>query len=89
MAKASRPGQTEKLSISLEKSAADVLRRRARRLYRGNLSAAVAEGIRRIEEEEGREALVLWLGAAGDATSAERRAIVAEWKRPRRSRRAA
>lgn len=89
MSRRSRPGNTEKLSISLDEEAVAVLRRRAQRLHAGNLSAAVAEGVRRLEEEEGREALVRWLGAAGEASEAERRAIVGEWGRPKRSRRVA
>jgi hypothetical protein len=75
-----RAGQTEKISISLGRTELVALRRRARRLYGGNLSAAVAEGVRRIQEEEGREALVEWLGESGDASAAERAALRAEWQ---------
>ena len=82
--KTKRAGKTEKLSISLDVGDVAQLKRRAARLYGGNLSAAVAEGIRRVREEEGREALVKWLGAAGMATDAERRAIVAAWATKRR-----
>jgi hypothetical protein len=74
-----RAGRTEKISVSLERSDVLALRRRAKKLYGGNLSAAVAEGARRILEEEGREALVTWLGGAADATAEERAAVVAEW----------
>ena len=68
-----------------------VLRRRAKKLYGGNLSAAVAEAARRIREEEGREALVAWLGAAAEATPEEREATRAEWRgeTPKRRRRPA
>jgi hypothetical protein len=77
--KAGRAGQTDKISVSLDRTDLAALRRRARLLYGGNLSAAVAEGVRRVREEEGREALVAWLGKAGDATPAERDALRAEW----------
>src|SRR5260370_40366038 len=50
-----RVGRTEKISVSLERSDLQALRRRAKRLYGGNVSAAIAEGARRIREEEGRE----------------------------------
>lgn len=77
-----RAGQTDKVSISLDRSELSTLRKRARRLYGGNLSAVIAEGVRRIREEEGREALVAWLGEAGHATPEEQEAIRAEWRGP-------
>ena len=68
-----------------------MLRRRAKKLYGGNLSAAIAEAAKRIREEEGREALVAWLGDAAKTTPAESEAIRAEWQgeAPKRRRRAA
>jgi hypothetical protein len=75
-----RAGKTEKVSISLDRSDLKLLRTRARRLHGGNLSAAVAEGVGRIREEEGRRALVTWLGKAGDATPAELAGIRDEWR---------
>jgi hypothetical protein len=75
-----RAGTTEKVSISLDRSDLKLLRTRARRLYGGNLSAVVAEGVQRIREEEGRQALVAWLGEAADATPAELEAIGGEWQ---------
>lgn len=75
----SRPGRTEKISVSLDRADVRALRRRAKQLYGGNLSAAVAEGAQRIREEQGREALVTWLGPAADVTPEEREAIRAEW----------
>lgn len=83
---AERPGTTEKLSISLDRKDAAALRRRAKRLHRGNLSAAVAEAVRRLREEEGREALVAWLGDAAAATPEEEDELRAEWRsrRPRK-----
>jgi hypothetical protein len=74
-----RAGKTDKVSVSIDRSDLVILRRRARRLYHGNLSAVVAEGVRRVREEEGREALVAWLGEHGDASAEQRDAIRAEW----------
>lgn len=78
---AKRAGQTEKISVSLDRSALQVLRRRAKRLYAGNVSAAIAGGARRIREEAGRERLVEWLGETGELrelTDGKREAIDAE-----------
>ena len=77
-ARAQRPGTTEKISISIDVADLAVLRRRARKLYRGNLSAAVGEGVLHIREQEGREGLARWLGKAGEATEAERAQLRAE-----------
>jgi hypothetical protein len=74
-----RAGQTDKISVSLDRTELALMRKRARRLYGGNLSAVIAEGVRRVREEEGREALVAWLGAAAVSTPAERQAIRASW----------
>ena len=84
-----RTGHTDKVSVSIERSDLAMLRKRARRLYAGNLSAVIAEGVRRVREEEGREALVAWLGEAGAMTPEESEAISAEWRgesAPRRGR---
>jgi hypothetical protein len=77
---AKRSGSTQKISVSLTKEDLRVLRRRAKRLYGGNLSAVIAEGARMIREQEGREALVDWLGDAARATPEEEEAIRAEWR---------
>jgi hypothetical protein len=74
-----RVGRTEKISVSLDRGDLQALRRRAKRLYGGNVSAAIAEGARRIREEEGRDKLVVWLGDSSKTTSQERDAIRAEW----------
>jgi hypothetical protein len=86
--RAVRAGRTDKISVSLDRKDLAAIRARARRLYGGNLSAVVAEGLRRVREEEGREALVAWLGDAGQATPEERDAIRAEWSLPPKRRRA-
>ncbi len=75
----SRPGRTEKISVSLDRADLSLLQKRARRLYGGNLSAAIADGVQRVKEEEGREALVGWLGEAGRLTTEQRDSIRAEW----------
>jgi len=75
-----RAGRTAKVSISLDEADLRTLRRRAKSLYGGNLSAAIAEAARRIREQEGREAVVEWLGDAGKSTAEEREAIRAEWR---------
>jgi hypothetical protein len=78
----SRVQRTEKLSISLDRADLAVLRRHARIRHGGNLSAVIAEVARRLVEEEGRLALVAWLGDADRPTPAEREAILAEWTAP-------
>lgn len=74
-----RAGRTEKISISLDRGDLAWLKKRARRLYSGNVSAVAAEGVRRLREEEGRAALVAWLGETAVASPAEGDAIRAEW----------
>jgi hypothetical protein len=78
--RAARAGTTEKVSISIDRSELAAMRKRARRLYDGNLSAVVAEGLRRVREEEGREALLAWLGEAARATPSELQAVRDEWR---------
>jgi hypothetical protein len=75
-----RAGRTHKVSISLNRADLATLRQRARRLYGGNLSAAIAEAAHRFREEEGREALVAWLGDTARLTPDQREAIRAEWR---------
>jgi hypothetical protein len=77
-----RPGQTDEISVSIDRADLARLRKRAARLYQGNVSAVIAEGVRRALEEDGRDALVAWLGKAGQPTEAERTAIRAEWTAP-------
>jgi hypothetical protein len=88
--KSPRSGKTDKVSVSIDRADLVTLRKRARRLYHGNLSAVVAEGMRRVREEEGREALVAWLNEQGNASPAQRDAIRAEWtgaQKPERAKR--
>jgi hypothetical protein len=88
-----RPGRTVKVSISIDERDFELLRRRAKRLSGGNVSAAITEMIHLAQEWEGREALAKWLGEGRGEPSADTMdAIRAEWhgrKRPRRRSRAA
>lgn len=80
MKSAARVGRTEKISVSIEKNDLTLLRARALRLHDGNLSAAIAEGIQRMREEEGREALATWIGEAGEASAEEREVVREQWR---------
>lgn len=75
-----RPGKTVKLSISLDPGDVALLKKRAKRVSGGNLSAAVADAIRVAREVEGREALAAWLGEGREEPSAATMdAVRAEW----------
>ena len=84
--KKKRQGKTEKLSISLDVRDARYVRALAKRVHGGNVSAVVADGIDRIREEEGREALSQWLGEGRPPlTEREKDEIRAEWRgKPRK-----
>lgn len=90
-----REGVTEKISISLSRSDLASLKKRAKRLYAGNVSAVIAELAADAALLEGMHELVNWLGGPS-LTDHERKAIDGEWsgqprapKRPRKSKRAA
>jgi hypothetical protein len=74
-----RPGGTTHLSISLPKEEANVLKRRAKRVYGGNVSRVVSDAIRYVAYEEGRDALVASFGGKGKPTPEEARQLDAEW----------
>lgn len=57
-----RSGRTVKVSISIDKGDLAVLRRRARKSHRGNLSAAFSEAARLIRQREARTRLIDMLG---------------------------
>jgi len=83
---ANRPGRTVKLSVSIDRHDFDLLKKRAKRVSGGNISAALTDMIRIAREWEGREALATWLGEGRDEPSAEvMDAIRAEWQAPRPS----
>ena len=83
-----RPGQTIKLSISLDPSDVALLKKRAKRVFGGNISAAIADTIRIAREVEGREALAAWLGEGREEPSAATMdSIRVEWAGAKRGRR--
>ena len=74
-----RPGGTTHLSISLPTEEAKILKRRAKRVYAGNVSRVVSDAIRYIAYEEGRDALIASFGGKGKPTAAEAAKLDAEW----------
>jgi hypothetical protein len=83
-----RAGRTVKLSISLDASDLELLKKRAKRVSGGNISAAIAETIQIAREWEGREELASWLAKGRDAPSAETMdTIRGEWRGPVRGKR--
>ena len=83
-----RSGRTVKLSISIDKDDFDLLKKRAKRVSGGNLSAAITEMIRIAREWEGRETLAAWLGdGREEPTTAVMESIRSEWSgaTPRRA----
>jgi hypothetical protein len=77
---AKRAGSTVKLSISLDQRDLELLKKRAKRLSGGNVSAAITDMIHIAREREGREALAAWLGEGRDEPSKTTMdAIRAEW----------
>jgi hypothetical protein len=77
-----RPGGTIHLSISLATEEARILRRRARRVYGGNVSRVVSDAIRYIAYEEGRDALIASFRGKGKPTPEEAARLDAEWGLP-------
>jgi hypothetical protein len=74
----------------IDKSNFELLSKRAKKLSRGNVSAAIAQMIHTATEWEGREALATWLGEGRKEPPPEvMNAIRTEWRGgPRRKRRA-
>jgi hypothetical protein len=82
---AKRSGRTVKLSISIDRDDLEHLRKRAKRLSGGNVSAAITDMIRIAGQWEGRQALAKWLGEGREEPSAAAmNAIRAEWRGARR-----
>ena len=79
-----RRGVTEKISISLSRSDLASLKKRAKRLYAGNVSAVIAELAADAALLEGMHELVSWLGGPS-LTDRERQAIDREWSDPIRA----
>lgn len=76
-----RAGVTEKISISVRRSDLASLRRRAKRLYDGNVSAVIAELAADAALLEGMHDLVEHLGGAS-LTDDDRKQLDAEWTPP-------
>jgi hypothetical protein len=74
-----RPGGTTHLSISLPTEEAKLLRRRAKRVYKGNVSRVVSDAIRYIAYEEGRDALIASFRGRGKPTPAEAAQLDVAW----------
>jgi len=74
-----RPGGTTHLSISLPTHEAKILKRRAKRVYDGNVSRVVSDAIRYIAYEEGRDAVIASFGGRGKPTPAEAAQLDAAW----------
>ena len=74
-----RAGGTTHLSISLATEEAKILKRRARRIYGGNVSRVISDAIRYIAYEEGRDALIASFAGRGRPTREEARRLDAEW----------
>jgi hypothetical protein len=75
-----RTGVTEKISISVRSSDLASLRKRAKRLYGGNVSAVIAELASEAALLEGMHALVERLGGAS-LTDEDRETLDREWAR--------
>ncbi len=85
---AKRAGRTVKLSISLDERDLELLKRRAKQVSGGNVSAAISEMIHIAREWEGRENLARWLGEGREEPNAEEmKAIRADWRGARRGKR--
>ena len=74
-----RAGGTTHLSISLPTEDVKILKRRAKRVYGGNVSRVISDAIRYVAYEEGRDALIESFGAKGRPTPDDVRRLDAEW----------
>ena len=76
-----RAGTTEKVSVSLQRDLLKTLKRRAKRLYAGNLSAVITEVAEAAARLEAQDDLIGHFGW-GPLSDAERAEIDAEWYAP-------
>jgi len=67
-----------RFSASIDSGALAILKKRAKRLHGGNVSAVIAELAQWAKEREGREALLEWLGGPAPMTQEERETIDGE-----------
>jgi hypothetical protein len=72
---AKRAGVTEKVSLSINREDLAVLKKRAKRLHGGNVSAVFAELIAEIKRREAWERAVKWYGGSLELGDAERASI--------------
>jgi len=79
-----RAGATAKISISLSRSDLAALKKRAKRLYAGNVSAVISELAADAALLDGMHELVNWLGGPS-LTAVERKAIDREWSQQTRA----
>ena len=70
-----RAGVNAKISVSVNQDDLRILKKRAKRLHDGNLSAVIAEIIARAREQEGLADLLGWLGGPGLMSKEEEEAI--------------
>ena len=74
-----RPGGTTHLSISLPSEEVKLLKRRAGRIYGGNVSRLISDAIRYVAYEEGRDALIASFAGKGVPSGDEARRFDVEW----------
>jgi len=74
-----RPHGTAHLSISLPTEEAKILRRRAKRIYGGNVSRVVSDAVRYIAYEEARDTLIASFGDEGRPTADEAKRLDEDW----------
>jgi hypothetical protein len=72
---AKRAGVTAKVSLSVNRDDLAVLKKRAKRLHRGNVSAVFAELIAEIKRREAWDRAVAWYGETIVLSDEERAAI--------------
>ncbi len=78
----SRSALTEKVSVSLKKEDLKVLRKRAKRLYGGNLSALLGDFAKLAKYEEGADRLIDWLTEDYKPGPEALMVVEAEWRAP-------
>lgn len=71
--------RTVKICISLDREDLAVVRRRAERVYGGDISKAIAEAVQYLRYEEGREALLEAFGDEAMLTPEGLESIASEW----------
>ncbi|MBI2395314.1 MAG: hypothetical protein HYV09_37440 [Deltaproteobacteria bacterium] len=84
---AKRAGVTEKISVSVNRDDMAIIRKRAKRLYGGNVSAVIAEVIARAKAQEQLSDLLDWLGGPAPMSKEVEEEIDRELAGQRRKRR--